>query len=101
MNKFARLNLIGQSPCFLAALELIRKYANSTAAVLIKGETGTGKELAARALHYLSGRSDLPFVPVNSRAIPEHLVESELFGHVRGAFTDARETRPGLITEAR
>ncbi|RQS71534.1 sigma-54-dependent Fis family transcriptional regulator [Burkholderia sp. Bp8963] len=101
MNDFARLNLIGQSPCFLAALELIRKYANSTAAVLIKGETGTGKELAARALHYLSGRRDLPFVPVNSGAIPEHLIESELFGHVRGAFTDARETRHGLITEAR
>ncbi|AJY40174.1 sigma-54-dependent Fis family transcriptional regulator [Burkholderia humptydooensis] len=101
MNDFVRLNLIGQSPRFLAALDLIRKYASSAAAVLIQGETGTGKELAARALHYLSDRRDLPFVPVNSGAIPEHLIESELFGHVRGAFTDARETRHGLITEAR
>jgi two-component system, NtrC family, response regulator GlrR len=68
--------------------------------VLIEGETGTGKELAARAIHYLSQRRNHPFIPVNCGAIPDNLVENELFGHERGAFTDAKETQIGLIGQA-
>jgi DNA-binding NtrC family response regulator len=101
VDEFARLNLIGKSPPFLAALALIGKFAACDATVLIQGETGTGKELAARAIHYLSPRRDLPFVPVNCGALPDNLVESELFGHVRGAFTDAREASAGLVAQAR
>jgi DNA-binding NtrC family response regulator len=97
---FAQLNLIGESPLFLETLALIRRISASDATVLILGETGTGKELAARAIHYLGARRDAPFVPINCGAIPEGLVESELFGHARGAFTDARETRPGVIAQA-
>jgi DNA-binding NtrC family response regulator len=97
---FAQLNLIGESPLFLETLSLIRRISASDATVLILGETGTGKELAARAIHYLGARRDAAFVPINCGAIPENLVESELFGHARGAFTDARETRPGVIAQA-
>ena len=100
-DDFTRLNLIGRSPSFLAALLLIKKYAACDATVLIEGETGTGKELAARAIHYLSRRRNLPFIPLNCGAIPENLVESELFGHARGAFTDAKEARTGLIAQAK
>ena len=99
-DDFARFNLIGESPLFQRTLALIRRVAASDATVLILGETGTGKELAARAIHYLGGRRDAPFVPFNCGAIPESLVESELFGHARGAFTDARESRPGVIAQA-
>ena len=74
--------------------------ARCDAAVLIEGETGTGKEMAARAVHYLSDRRDRPFIPVNCGAVPDNLFESELFGHVRGAFTDAKEAQPGLIALA-
>jgi two-component system response regulator GlrR len=98
---FRSLNLVGQSPIFLQALCLIDRVSECDATVLIEGETGTGKELAARAIHYLSRRRTAPFVPVNCGAIPESLVESELFGHVRGAFTDAREARDGVIAQAR
>jgi DNA-binding NtrC family response regulator len=101
MDEFARLNLIGRSPPFLAALALIKKYATCDATVLIEGETGTGKELAARAIHYLSRRRDLPFIALNCGALPDNLVESELFGHLRGAFTDAKEARPGLVAQAK
>lgn len=92
--------LIGRSPAFLQALDLIARMARFSAPVLIQGETGTGKELAARAIHYQSARHDGPFVPVNCGAMPEALVESELFGCERGAFTDARQARTGLIAAA-
>jgi DNA-binding NtrC family response regulator len=91
---------IGESPAFVAVKRLIDKLAQCDAPVLIQGETGTGKELAARAIHYTGTRRSAPFVPVNCGAIPEALVESELFGHARGAFTDAREARNGVVTQA-
>ncbi len=96
----ARLNLIGESPAFQDCVRQIRRMAIWDATVLIEGETGTGKELAARAIHYLGRRRAAPFIPLNCGALPETLVESELFGHTRGAFTDARETRAGLIAQA-
>lgn len=98
---FARLALVGESPQFREAVNLIRKVAACNATVLINGETGTGKELAARAVHYLGGRRNAPFIAVNCGAIADTLIESEFFGHVRGAFTDAREARAGLIAQAR
>ena len=97
---FSRVNLLGQSPVFLHTLERIRKLAASDATVLILGETGTGKELVARAIHYQGGRRHAPFIPVNCGAIPDNLVESEFFGHRRGAFTDAKESRVGVIEQA-
>ena len=92
--------LLGISPVFRCALQLIEKLARLSAPVLIEGETGTGKDLAARAIHYGSSRRDLPFVPVNCGAFPDSLFESELFGHVRGAFTDARADQRGLVETA-
>jgi DNA-binding NtrC family response regulator len=92
--------LIGESPAFLAVLEKIPLIAKCDAGVLISGETGTGKEMCARAMHYLSRRTRKPFVPVNCGAIPVELVENELFGHERGAFTSATTSQPGLIQEA-
>lgn len=101
MADFAHLELIGRSPPFLQALGLIEKIAACDHAVLIEGETGTGKEIAARAIHYLGARRRFPFIPVNCGAIPDSLVESALFGHIRGAFTDAREAQAGIIAQAR
>ncbi len=98
---FARLNLIGDSPGFRDVLRAARRVAACDATVLIQGETGTGKELFGRAIHYLSVRRNGPFVPVNCGAIPDALIEAELFGHARGAFTDAKQAREGLIAEAR
>ncbi len=92
--------LVGTAPAFRAVLERIRRLARVDATVLIEGETGTGKELAARALHDLGVRHSGPFVPINCGALPDTLVESEFFGHVRGAFTDARDSRVGLIAAA-
>ena len=97
---FARLNLLGESPAFREALRLIERIAAVDATVLIHGETGTGKDLAAHAVHYLSRRCDFAFVPVNCGALPDNLLESELFGHERGAFTDAKRANRGLIAQA-
>ena len=78
----------------------LRRIASCDASVLLEGETGTGKELAAREIHYASARAEKPFVPVNCGALPDSLIESELFGHCRGAFTDAKDARAGLIDHA-
>ena len=91
------LGMVGNSPAFLATVELISRIAQRDATVLVEGETGTGKELAARAIHYNGPRRKGPFVPINCGAIPESLVESELFGHRQGAFTDAKQASPGII----
>jgi len=88
-------NLIGVSPAMQAVYELIRQVSPAKTAVLITGETGTGKELVARAIHKLSPRGDKLFVPLNCAAIPPELLETELFGHVRGAFTGAQAERTG------
>lgn len=100
MEDFSKFNLVGRAPAFLRVLRLIEKFSACDAAVLVQGETGTGKELAARAIHYLGARRSHPFIPVNCGALPDSLVENELFGHVRGAFTDAREAQSGLIAHA-
>ncbi|MBX5482711.1 MAG: sigma-54-dependent Fis family transcriptional regulator [Myxococcaceae bacterium] len=92
--------LIGQSEAMKALGRQIQKLAPVTTTVLITGESGTGKELVARALHDLSPRSAMPFVAVNCGAIPAGLIESELFGHARGAFTGARQSKRGLFSEA-
>ncbi|MEO6320849.1 MAG: sigma-54 dependent transcriptional regulator [Polaromonas sp.] len=93
-------DLVGASPVFRATLSQIRRIACSEAPLLIEGETGSGKELAARAVHYWGTRQAGPFVPVNCRALPDHLLEAELFGHERGAFTDAKTARRGLVAQA-
>ncbi len=93
-------NLIGVSEPMQEVLRQLRKLAPQKTTVLLQGESGTGKELVARALHDLSPRAALPFVAVNCGAIPSELIESELFGHVRGAFTDASRTKKGLAEEA-
>ena len=100
VETFARLNLIGRAPSFVEALRLLCHYAACDVPVLIAGETGTGKDLAARALHYLSARRGRSFIPVNCGALPQHLFENELFGHERGAFTDAHAAQKGLIAQA-
>jgi two-component system response regulator HydG len=92
--------LYGSSPHALRLKEQIHKYACSSAAVLVTGETGTGKELAARAVHQLSVRRDGPFVPINSSAVTPEIFESEFFGHERGAFTGACTRRVGKIASA-
>ena len=92
--------LVGQSESFVRAIKNIPPLAQFDATVLICGETGTGKELFARAIHYHSSRRNKPFIPVNCAALPDHLFENELFGHVKGAFTDASSSEKGLIAEA-
>lgn len=96
----ATLPLVGQSPAFLAVINKTAALARSDATVLVSGETGSGKELVARAIHYQGARRSKPFIPVNCGALPDHLFENELFGHNKGAFTDASSAEQGLIAEA-
>jgi DNA-binding NtrC family response regulator len=93
-------DLIGASPAMHEIFALIRKISSSRSNVLITGESGTGKEVVARTIHFTGARSHSPFVPINCTAMPEGLLESELFGHVRGAFTGAHASKRGLFEEA-
>ncbi len=93
-------SIIGQHPKILETLQTVSQVADTDATVLIQGESGTGKELIARALHYNSSRRNKQFIAVNCAALPEELLESELFGHVKGAFTGAINDRPGWFEKA-
>jgi two-component system response regulator HydG len=99
-KRYGLEHIVGRSPALREVLDRVMRVAPTEATVLISGESGTGKELVARALHAASRRSDRPFVPVNCAAITETLLESELFGHARGAFTGATRARRGLFEEA-
>ncbi len=92
--------IIGRSPGLLRAVDLAKRVADSSANVFITGETGTGKEVIAKAIHYFGSRKDCPFIAINCSAIPENLLESELFGHAKGSFTGASEKKIGLFEEA-
>jgi DNA-binding NtrC family response regulator len=92
--------IVTQDPALLALLERARRVARTEATLLVQGESGTGKEMVARAIHGWSARAEAPFVALNCAAMPDTLVEAELFGHERGAFTDARAARAGLIEQA-
>ncbi|MGH7985747.1 MAG: sigma-54-dependent transcriptional regulator [Candidatus Binataceae bacterium] len=92
--------IVGQDPAILEVIKIVRKVAPSNSTVLIQGESGTGKEIIARAIHRLSPRVSRPFVAINCSAIPDNLIENELFGHERGAFTGATERKIGLIESA-
>jgi DNA-binding NtrC family response regulator len=96
----ARARMVGRAPVMVRLFDTIERVAPMRATVLITGETGTGKELVARAIHDLSGRAKRAFVPINCSALPESLLESELFGHVKGSFTGAIATKRGLIEQA-
>jgi DNA-binding NtrC family response regulator len=93
-------SVIGESPALKSIIEEVKKVADAKSNVLLLGETGTGKELFARVIHHNSSRRDMPFVPINCSAIPENLLETELFGHVRGAFTGAVATKKGILEDA-
>ena len=100
-NAGALSNLVGGAPSFVEAISQIPAITKSDASVQIRGETGTGKELVARAIHYMSGRDRFPFVALNCGSFPDTLFEDELFGHERGAFTGAHGRREGLIAQAK
>jgi transcriptional regulator with GAF, ATPase, and Fis domain len=100
VKKYHALGLLGKSAAFVELLKAIESAAHCGVRVLLEGKSGTGKELVARAIHENSGRSQFPFVAVDCGAIPENLVESELFGHTRGAFTGATQDRKGIFEEA-
>ncbi|HIM14886.1 MAG TPA: sigma-54-dependent Fis family transcriptional regulator [Acidobacteria bacterium] len=93
-------DIIGQSPAMLKLFKVLETVSNTTSTILLTGETGTGKELVARAIHHNSSRAQERFVPLNCGAIPETLLETELFGHVKGAFTGAIANRPGRLEQA-
>lgn len=93
-------SMVGESQAFLQAIGKVPLLAGSDATVLVQGETGTGKDMVARAIHYQSRRNGHPFIPVNCGALPDHLFENELFGHAKGAFTDAATAERGLVAEA-
>ena len=100
-SKFSFEQIIGSSPAMTKMLSLARKVAQSEASsVLLQGESGTGKDLVAKAIHYSSRRSEAPFVAINCAAIPSTLIESELFGYEKGAFTDAKNRKEGLFEQA-
>jgi DNA-binding NtrC family response regulator len=99
-GELALMKLVGKAPAFTQAISRIPVLARSGRPVLITGETGTGKELCARAIHHFGRRRHAPFIPVDCAAVPDHLFENELFGHARGAFTDARGDQKGLIAIA-
>jgi DNA-binding NtrC family response regulator len=100
ISHFGMRQFIGTAPSFITAVQKIPRIAACGVTVLLVGETGTGKEMCARALHHLSPRANGPFVPVECGSIPGELFENELFGHESGAYTDARRSRRGLIAEA-
>ncbi len=93
-------SIIGESQALKSILNEVRKVTDTKSSVLLLGETGTGKELFARVIHHNSSRCQMPFVPINCSAIPENLLETELFGHVRGAFTGAVASKKGILEEA-
>lgn len=99
-RRYTYQDIIGRSPPMQKLFSLIPRIAESTSTVVIEGETGTGKELFARAIHHLSPRKDGPFVAINCGALPDSLLESELFGHKAGAFTDAHRDKPGRFQRA-
>ena len=99
-EKYQIHNMIGKSGTMIDVYENIRQVATSNATVIIRGESGTGKELVAHAIHYLSARSNSPFIKVNCGALPDSLIESELFGYEKGAFTDALDTKIGRFESA-
>ena len=99
-ERYGFQDIIGQSPAMLELFKVLETVSNTTSTILLTGETGTGKELVARAIHHNSSRAQERFVPLNCGAIPETLLEAELFGHVKGAFTGAIATRPGRLKQA-
>ncbi len=99
-EELALRQLVGDDPVFVDVLRQIARYGRSETPVLIIGETGTGKELCARALHHIGPRRNFPFFPVDCSALPDHLFENEMFGHARGAFTDAASDQKGLVALA-
>lgn len=100
ISQLGMQRFIGKAPAFMAAIGKIPRIAGCDATVLLIGDTGTGKEMCARTIHYLSPRAKKPFIPVNCGSIPSELFENEMFGHESGAFTDARHPQRGLIAEA-